>query len=85
MVMDHVPDAEEVSELATFHLEDFPAEEAHATCEIVYTAPVWLELYEQDQMNAHLRDGAACVLVIYMQEGALEEEDEDEDEEDWLD
>lgn len=76
MVLDHEPDAEECSELATFHLEDFPAEEAYATIEITHSPPEWLELYEQDQMGAYLRDlPNACILIIYMQEGAIDQED----------
>ena len=78
MVLDHVPDTEEITELAAVHLDDFPAEEAHASCEIVYTPPQWLEVHEQDQMSAFLRDGAACILIIYMMEGSLEDEEEEE-------
>lgn len=78
MVMDHIPDADEVSELAQIHLDDFPSDEAHASCEIVYEPPSWLDVHEQDQMSAFLRDGAACILVIYMQEGALESADDDD-------
>jgi hypothetical protein len=74
IVLDHEPDAAEVSELATFHLESFPADEAHATCEIVYEPPQWLDVHEQDQMGAHLRDGAKCILIIYMQEGGIPED-----------
>lgn len=77
MVLDHVPDDDEIEELAVMHLEDFPAEEAHASCEVLEAAPTWLEAYEQDQMNAFLRDGAACILVVYMIEGDGED-DEDE-------
>lgn len=82
MVLDHVPDSEELSDLATIHLEDFPSEEAHATCEIVYDPPEWLEVHERDQMSAFLRDGAACILIIYMQAGRaddLEGEETDDD------
>lgn len=75
MVLDHVPDREEVAELATLHLEEYPADEASASCEIVYTPPDWLEVYEQDQMAAYLRDGAACILVIYMREGSIEDDE----------
>ena len=58
------------------HLDEYEAEEAHASCDIVYTPPEWLEVHERDQMSAHLRDGAACILVIYMREGSDEEEED---------
>lgn len=77
MVMDHVPDEDEVGELASLHLEEFPADEAFASCEIVYEPPSWLEVFERDQFAAHLRDGAACILVVYMQEGCVDEEDDE--------
>jgi len=77
--MDHVPDADEVAELAYVHLEEFPSEDAVASCEILYEAPSWLSVGEQDQFGAFLRDGAACILVVYMQEGELEDEELDEE------
>jgi hypothetical protein len=76
MVLDHIPDAGEVTEIASHHLEDFPAEEAHATCELVYEPPTWLDVHERDQMGAFMRDGAACILIVYMREGNLEEDDD---------
>lgn len=77
IVLDHLPDDEEVSDLALAHLEDFPAEEAHASCEIVYQAPSWLEVHERDQMDAYIRDGAACILVVYMVEGCGDDSEDD--------
>lgn len=77
MVLDHVPDSDEVAELAELHLEDYPAEEAHAICDIVYEPPDWLDMHEQDQMNAHLRDGAKCILIVYMREGSGDDEYDD--------
>lgn len=84
MVLDHLPDEDEVEELALMHLEDFDAEEASATADIVYEAPEWLDVSEQDQINAFMRDGAECVLVIYMsdepdEDADLEYEDEEEE------
>lgn len=81
MVLDHMPDSDEIEDLAEKHLEDYPAEEAYATVELLHEAPDWLSVHEQDQMNAHLRDGAACILVVYMQEGDgdCEEEEDDDD------
>lgn len=75
VVLDHVPSDDEIEELAHYHLNDFPADEAHASCEIVYTPPTWLDIHEQDQFSAHLRDGAACILIIYMAEGADADDD----------
>ncbi len=84
MVLPHYPSAEEVADLAEEQLEAFPAEEAHATVEIMDHPPTWLALHEQDQMDAFLRDlEGSCVLVVYMREGDgddlydVEEEDED--------
>jgi hypothetical protein len=77
MVMDHVPDEDEIEELAYLHLDDFPADEATAQCEILYAPPDWLNIAEQDQMGAYIRDGAACILVIYMCEGDYEDDYED--------
>ena len=78
IVLPHKPDRDELTELAEYHLEDFPAEEAYATFEILTTAPDWLALHEQDQMNAHLRDmPAGVVLVIYMKEGEYPFDDPD--------
>lgn len=81
MVLDHYPDHDEVSELASYHLEDFPADEAHATVDIVHEPPDWLAVHERDQMAAHMRDGGpdCCVVIIYMQEGALEDDFEADD------
>jgi hypothetical protein len=80
MVLDHLPDADEIEDLAEAHLEDYPAEQAYATVELLHRAPDWLSIHEQDQMNAFLRDDPnACILVVYMQEGDIEDEDEDEE------
>lgn len=74
MVLDHIPNEDEVEELALGHLEDFDAEEAHATIEILQKAPTWMDLCEQDQINAHMRDGGACVLVVYMSDDTEDDE-----------
>jgi len=75
IVLDHTPDEEEISEYALSHLDEFPADEAHASCEVMYESPEWLDLHERDQFDAHLRDGAECILVIYMMEGCDDDED----------
>lgn len=78
VVLDHYPDEEEVEEIAYLHLEDYTDGPAHARVEVIPKAPVWMEVGERDQINAHLRDGgkSCCVVVVYMREG------EDEDSED---
>lgn len=80
MVMDHIPDEDEVADLAAMHLEDFPADEAYARCQLTDTAPDFLCVAERDQINAYMRDGMACILVIYMSEGAGDEYDEIDEE-----
>lgn len=72
MVLDHMPDDDEIEDLAYDRLEEFPAEEATATIDIVYKAPEWMSTAEQDQINAHMRDGGVCIVVVYMSD---EEED----------
>lgn len=67
MVLDHHPTDEEIDELADAHVEEcedqFITEIAAA---VVYEAPDFMSCSEQDQINAHLRDGGACVLVLYV-------------------
>lgn len=83
MVLDHVPDDDEIEELAHKHLEEYPAEEAHARIQITYEPPEFLGIGEQDQIGAFMRDGAACILVIYMAEGEDCDDDDDEELDDW--
>ena len=68
IVLDHVPDQDEMADHAIASLEEFPADEANATCEVAYAAPAWLPMAERDQLDAFMRDGAACILVVYMNE-----------------
>lgn len=90
MVLDHYPSDDEVEELTYLHLDNFPTDYATATIEIVKKAPTFLSTCEQDQINAHVRDGgrAMHVLIVYMQESEPFDDDEyeigftpDEDEE----
>lgn len=77
VVVDHAPDEEELAELAYSSLEDFEAEDAVASIDVTDHAPAWLTTCEQDQVNAHLRDGrpnARCVIV-YMRSGELGDDD----------
>ena len=83
MVLDHYPSEAEVDELTQFHLEQFDADYAEATAQIVRKAPDFLCTSEQDQINAHIRDGGknCYVLVVYMEETEpFDTDDEDEDE-----
>lgn len=79
MVLDYYPDDEEIEDLAYGALEDFTDENASAKTEVVYKAPEWMDIGEQDQINAFVRDGVkgTCVLVIYMSEGDFLDEEED--------
>lgn len=79
MVLDHMPDDDEIEELAFHHLEAFEPESAHATIDIVYKAPDWLDVHERDQINAHMRDGGACIIVIHL----IEDEEDADTEEDF--
>lgn len=79
MVLDHVPSDQEIEEIAYSHLEEFDADEATATFELVHKAPDWMNICEQDQINAYVRDQPrSIILVVYMVEGELEDEAEDE-------
>lgn len=77
MVLDYVPDEDQIEEFVFTHLDDFPADEASARVEVLYAAPDWMGVADRDQISAHLRDGSKCVLVIYMYEGTDEDEDDD--------
>lgn len=81
MVLDHYPTDDEVDELTGYHLEQFPAEYAEATSQIVRRAPDFLCTSEQDQMNAFIRDGGRtyCILVVYMEECEPFDTDEEYD------
>lgn len=72
--MDYVPDADELEEIAYHYLEKYPADEAHASIEVTYAAPDWLNTCEQDQLNAYMRDGSVCIVIVYMREGSSEED-----------
>lgn len=81
-VLDHYPTEDEVAKLTEEYLKEFPAEWAQATSEIVRKAPPFMCTSEQDQINAHIRDGGprTYVLVVYMEEAEPWDEDEDDDE-----
>lgn len=76
MVLDYYPDDEEIEDLAYGALEDFTDEDASAKTEVVYRAPEWMDISEQDQINAFVRDGVkgTCILVVYMSEEHFEDD-----------
>lgn len=78
MVLDEIPDEQDLEEIVCAHLDSIDEDEVEASIDIVYEAPDWLTTGEQDQVNAHLRDGGACVLVLYITvgESAYDEDDE---------
>lgn len=82
MVLDHYPTDDEIKELTYLHLDKYPSEYAIATIDIVRRAPDFLSVSEQDQINAHVRDGGRAfhVLVVYMKETDPYEEEEEEEE-----
>lgn len=67
-VLDEIPSEEDIEDYAYESLEEFDAESATATIELLDHPPEWMSVGEQDQINAYLRDGSVCVLVIYMRE-----------------
>lgn len=76
MVLDEMPTEEDIEELVLAHLDTLDDDEdVSASIDIVYKAPEWMDVCEQDQVNAHLRDGGACVLVLYITVGAGEEDE----------
>lgn len=81
LVRDHYPTDDEIDELTHMYLDDYPADYAKATSEVIRKAPDFMATCEQDQINAHLRDGGPRfhVLVVYMQEIEPFDDDDDED------
>lgn len=77
LVLDEVPTEDECNELAEELLDDFPAESVAVSFDIVYAAPDFMNISEQDQINAYLRDGSACVLVVYMADADDMDDEED--------
>lgn len=79
MVLDEMPSDEDIDELVNAHLETLDEDDGiEISVDITDRAPDWMEIGEQDQVNAHLRDGGACVLVLYITE--LEDGYSDDDE-----
>lgn len=79
MVLDEMPSDEDIDELVNAHLETLDDEDnIEISVDITKRAPEWMDIGEQDQVNAHLRDGGVCVLVLYitiLEDGYSEEDD----------
>jgi hypothetical protein len=76
MVLDTYPSPDEIDELVYAHLDEIDEDEVEASVEIMEKAPDWLSICEQDQINAHLRDGGVCVLVLYITVGESTPDDD---------
>lgn len=67
MVLDEVPTEEEIDEMIADHLDNYDDEDnIEVSVDISQKAPDWMDIGEQDQVNAHMRDGGQCVLVLYV-------------------
>lgn len=79
MVLDEIPSEEDIDELVCAHLETLDEDDnIEVSVDIVKKAPEWMDIGEQDQVNAHMRDGGVCVLVLYitiLEDGYTEEDD----------
>lgn len=80
MVLDEIPTDEDIDELVAAHLDALDDDEGvEVSVDITEKAPEWMDIGEQDQVNAHLRDGGVCVLVLYITLlDEIYEEDDDE-------
>jgi hypothetical protein len=76
MVLDSYPSEDEIDELVYAHLDEIDSDEVEASIDILDKAPDWLSICEQDQINAHLRDGGVCVLVLYITVGESADDDD---------
>ena len=79
MVLDEMPSEEDIEEMIDAHLDTFGDDEGiSVSVDITDKAPDWMEIGEQDQVNAHMRDGGVCVLVLYitvLEDGYSEDDD----------
>lgn len=67
MVLDEMPSEEDIDEMIHEHLDAYDDEDnVEVSVDIIKKAPEWMDIGEQDQVNAHLRDGGVCVLVLYI-------------------
>lgn len=78
MVLDEMPSEEDIDEMVNAQLDDYDDDESiSVSVDITYKAPDWMDIGEQDQVNAHMRDGGVCVLVLYIT--VLEDDQADDD------
>jgi hypothetical protein len=79
MVLDEMPSEEDIDELICVHLDTLDEDDTiEVSVDITQKAPEWMEISEQDQVNAHMRDGGACVLILYvtiLEDGYPEDDD----------
>lgn len=79
MVLDEFPSDEQVDEMIAEHLDAFDEDDGiEVSVDITEKAPDWMDIGEQDQVNAHMRDGGVCVLVLYitiLEDGFLDDDD----------
>lgn len=67
MVLDEMPSEEDIDEFVAAHLETLDEDDSiEVSVDVTDRAPDWMDIGEQDQVNAHLRDGGVCVLVLYI-------------------
>ncbi len=78
MVLDEVPSEEDIDAMIAEHIEALDEEDnVEVNVDVSDKAPDWMDIGEQDQINAHLRDGGVCVLVLYITvfDGYTDEDD----------
>lgn len=78
MVLDEMPSEEQIDEMIEEHVAAFDEEDnIEVSVDVSDKAPDWMDISEQDQINAHLRDGGVCVLVLYITvlDGYTEDDD----------
>ncbi len=74
IVLDEYPSEEDIQDLVYSHLDAMDEDDVEATIDLSDKAPDWMDIGEQDQINAHLRDGGVCVLILYITIGESEED-----------
>lgn len=67
MVLDEMPSEEQIDEMIAEHIDALDEDDnVEVSVDVSTKAPDWMDISEQDQINAHLRDGGVCVLVLYI-------------------
>jgi hypothetical protein len=79
MVLDEMPTEEDLDELVCAHLDTLDEDDnIEISIDVSTKAPEWMDIGEQDQVNAHMRDGGVCVVVLYvtiLEDGYPEDDD----------